>query len=183
MIGKLVVVLSITGLIITGCGQDQPAPPVQPKPQPAPAAEPATPAPPAAPAASAPTVPAAEPAKPAVSVAEAPKALAPVAPAAPAKPAAAATLAAPSAPSPPTAPEKPAVKEITVADTVILPASQGQVTLPHLVHAKLFPCATCHGDGTPGKIDLTKDTAHELCRDCHKAKGAGPTACGGCHKK
>jgi len=66
---------------------------------------------------------------------------------------------------------------------VILPASQGQVTLPHLVHAKLFPCATCHGDGTPGKIDLTKDTAHELCRDCHKAKGAGPTACGGCHKK
>jgi predicted CXXCH cytochrome family protein len=57
------------------------------------------------------------------------------------------------------------------------------VTLPHLTHAKLFPCATCHGDGTPGKIGLTKDTAHALCRDCHKAKGAGPTACGGCHKK
>ena len=189
MIGKLVVVLSITGLIIIGCSQEQPPTPVQPKPQPAPAAEPATPAPPAVPAAPAPSAPAAEPAKPAVSVAEAPKTPAPVAPAAPAapvapaKPAAAAAPAAPAAPSPPPAPEKPAAKEIDVVATVILPASQGQVTLPHLVHAKMFPCATCHGDGTPGKIGLTKDTAHALCRDCHKAKGAGPTACGGCHKK
>jgi predicted CXXCH cytochrome family protein len=66
---------------------------------------------------------------------------------------------------------------------ITLEASQGAVTLPHLAHAKEFPCATCHGDGTPGKFDLTKDSAHALCRDCHKAKGAGPTACGGCHKK
>ncbi|MCM2263955.1 MAG: cytochrome c family protein [Desulfuromonadales bacterium] len=68
-------------------------------------------------------------------------------------------------------------------DNLILPASQGQVSFPHLAHAKSFPCATCHGNGTPGKIDLTKDTAHALCRDCHKAKSKGPTACGDCHKK
>jgi predicted CXXCH cytochrome family protein len=70
-----------------------------------------------------------------------------------------------------------------VADTLILEASQGNVTLHHLAHAQKFPCATCHGEAAPGKIDLTKETAHTLCRDCHKAKGAGPTACGGCHKK
>jgi predicted CXXCH cytochrome family protein len=44
-------------------------------------------------------------------------------------------------------------------------------------------CKTCHGEGTPAKIELEKDAAHALCKDCHKTKGAGPTKCGDCHKK
>jgi hypothetical protein len=109
-------------------------------------------------------------------------ALEPVAPAIPAAP------LAPAPPVPPAEPAKPAAptaaaKPPQVADTLVLEASQGKVTLPHLMHAKQFPCATCHGEATPGKITLDKDTAHALCRECHQAKGMGPTACGGCHKK
>lgn len=166
MIRMLVVALAATGLLITGCSQEQPA---QPKPSAKPAVEPATPVVPATPA---PPVVAPEPAKPAVPPAATPKVAEPVP--APVKPA---------EPTAPATPVKPAVKIPTVPDTLTLAASQGKVTLSHLVHAKLFPCATCHGDGTPGKINLDKEAAHALCRDCHKAKGTGPTACGECHKK
>jgi hypothetical protein len=41
----------------------------------------------------------------------------------------------------------------------------------------------CHGEGTPAKIELDKDKAHALCKECHTTKGAGPTKCGDCHKK
>ena len=176
--------LLVAAMVITGCGsQEQPpakpaapvaATPAQPAaPPPAPVPQPAV-IPPAAPT---PAVPVATeaPKPPAAPVAAKPA----PAPAEP-KPAAAAPAAAPSA-----APAKPAAaaKPPTVADTLVLEASQGKVTLPHLAHAKMFPCATCHGEAAPGKIGLTKETAHALCRDCHKAKGAGPTACPGCHKK
>jgi hypothetical protein len=80
------------------------------------------------------------------------------------------------------APQQPVVATTEIPETIILDASQGQVTLSHLAHAKAYPCATCHLDGPPGKISLTKDAAHDLCRDCHTAKGAGPTTCTGCHK-
>ena len=109
-------------------------------------------------------------------------------PAAATKPAAAIPPATPApapapAPAAPAATAKPDLKKLVVRDTITLPASQGPVTLSHLAHAREFPCATCHGDGTPGKFTLTKDTAHALCRDCHQTRGAGPTGCSGCHKQ
>ena len=172
------IMLLVAAMSVTGCGsQEQPAKPAAPV-----ATTPAQPAaPPPAPVPHPAVIPPAAP-TPAVPVAtEAPKP--PAAPVA-AKPAAPAE-AKPAATVPAAAPAKPAAaaKPPTVADTLVLEASQGKVTLPHLAHAKMFPCATCHGEATPGKIGLTKDTAHALCRDCHKAKGAGPTACGDCHKK
>ncbi|ALC17811.1 putative periplasmic triheme cytochrome c [Desulfuromonas soudanensis] len=69
------------------------------------------------------------------------------------------------------------------ADTVVLKAKNGDVTFNHKVHSESMECKTCHGEGTPGKIELDKDSAHALCKDCHKTKGAGPTKCGDCHKK
>lgn len=176
MMRMLFIALTLTGLVLVGCGQNQPSPPAQPKPEAKPPAEasapqPTAPVPTASPAVQPTPAPQPPPAPPETTK-----------PVEAAKPAAA-PIAAPAVPAAPPAPAKPAVKIPNVPDTLILPASQGQITLPHLAHAKLFPCATCHGDGTPGKIGLTKDTAHALCRDCHKAKGAGPTACGACHKK
>jgi predicted CXXCH cytochrome family protein len=152
------------------------------------------PAKPAAPAVTTPAQPAAPPTPPpAVAPPEAPKPAAsavstatkPEAPPVAAKPAPAPAAPKPAAVTPPAAPVKPAAtaKLPAVADTLVLPASQGNVTMPHLAHAKMFPCATCHGEAAPGELGLPKETAHALCRDCHKAKGAGPTACGDCHKK
>jgi type 1 fimbria pilin len=69
------------------------------------------------------------------------------------------------------------------ADTVVLTAKNGDVTFNHKVHSESMDCKVCHGDGKPGKVDLTKDTAHALCKDCHVKKAAGPTKCGECHKK
>jgi hypothetical protein len=92
----------------------------------------------------------------------------------------------PAAATPPpaqTAPDKPAAKSSTVPDVIVLDASPGQVTLPHLAHAKELHCATCHSEIEPGKIAWDKNTAHAYCRGCHIAKGAGPTTCVVCHKK
>ena len=170
-------ILAAAVLVVSACGS-----PEQPPAKSAPSAV-TTPAP----APTAPPVPAAPPAtvaEPPPAPHPAPAPAPPPPPAAPVKPAAALaeTPKAP-APAPAPAPAQPAAPTAKIPDSITLAASQGQVTLPHLAHAKSFPCATCHGDGTPGKISLTKDTAHELCRDCHKAKGAGPTTCAGCHKK
>lgn len=68
-------------------------------------------------------------------------------------------------------------------DSVVLPAKNGDVTFNHKAHSEMMECKVCHGEGTPAKIDLNKDSAHALCKDCHKTKGAGPTKCGDCHKK
>lgn len=73
--------------------------------------------------------------------------------------------------------------EATAQETVVLEASYGDVTFPHAMHADTYDCATCHGEGTPGALDLDKDKAHALCRDCHKGEEAGPTGCRDCHKK
>lgn len=70
------------------------------------------------------------------------------------------------------------------ADTVTLKAKMGDVTFNHKVHGEKTDCKTCHGAGTPGKLNLGgKEPAHKLCMDCHKEKKAGPTKCNECHKK
>jgi len=68
-------------------------------------------------------------------------------------------------------------------DTVVLPAKNGDVTFNHKAHSETMACKTCHGEGTPAKIELDKNKAHDLCKGCHKDKGAGPTKCGDCHKR
>jgi predicted CXXCH cytochrome family protein len=70
-------------------------------------------------------------------------------------------------------------------DTVVLKAKDGNVTLDHKAHSKQG-CKNCHPGGKPGKVELTKDTAHKLCLDCHKEKAKGPVdekKCDACHKK
>ena len=70
-------------------------------------------------------------------------------------------------------------------DSVVLKAKDGNVTLDHKAHTKQG-CKNCHPGGKPGKIELTKDSAHKLCIDCHKEKAKGPAdekKCDACHKK
>jgi hypothetical protein len=76
-----------------------------------------------------------------------------------------------------------AAKQAVSPETLVLEASYGNVTFPHTMHSEEYECSTCHGDETPGLFGLDKATAHELCKNCHKQKGAGPTDCKGCHKK
>lgn len=64
-------------------------------------------------------------------------------------------------------------------------AKNGAVTFDHKKHIEYEggSCTACHGEGEPGKIEITKDSAHGAsCKDCHTAKG-GPTKCGDCHKR
>jgi predicted CXXCH cytochrome family protein len=70
------------------------------------------------------------------------------------------------------------------ADTITLPAKNGNVTLDHKKHQTLVnECEKCHAKG-PGKIEgLNKEMAHNICKGCHEEKKAGPTKCGECHKK
>lgn len=72
----------------------------------------------------------------------------------------------------------PAGKEV-----VVLENKNGNVTFPHKDHGLMLGCPTCHGEDPPQKIVLDRDSAHKLCRDCHKEKGEGPTGCADCHKK
>ncbi len=69
------------------------------------------------------------------------------------------------------------------ADTIVLKAKNGDVTLNHAKHQALG-CTKCHASEKGGKIaDLGKDWAHKTCKGCHAEKGQGPTKCGECHKK
>ena len=68
-------------------------------------------------------------------------------------------------------------------DSVAMKAKNGNVTFDHKKHSAAGDCKVCHGEGTPAKLTLDKAAAHKLCIDCHKAKAAGPTKCGECHKK
>lgn len=73
----------------------------------------------------------------------------------------------------------------TVASTdnledVVFKGTFGTVTMSHQIHAA-FDCAQCHGEGTPGTLDLGREAAHDLCIGCHKEQNAGPTACAACH--
>ena len=70
------------------------------------------------------------------------------------------------------------------ADTITLPAKNGNITFEHKKHQEaLKDCKICHEKG-PGKIEgFGKDFAHKTCKGCHEEKKAGPTKCGECHKK
>lgn len=74
-------------------------------------------------------------------------------------------------------------QEATAQDEIVLEASYGNVTLPHAMHAEAYDCSTCHGESTPTAFELDKETAHKVCKGCHKDEGAGPTGCKGCHVK
>jgi cytochrome c553 len=70
------------------------------------------------------------------------------------------------------------------ADTITIPAKNGDITFSHKKHQELLKdCKLCHEKG-PGKIEgLGKDWAHKTCKGCHEEKKAGPTKCAECHKK
>ena len=70
------------------------------------------------------------------------------------------------------------------ADTITLPAKNGNITFPHKMHQELLKdCKKCHEKG-PGKIEgFGKDFAHKTCKGCHEEMKKGPTKCGECHKK
>ncbi|WP_305046908.1 cytochrome c3 family protein [Geoalkalibacter sp.] len=65
---------------------------------------------------------------------------------------------------------------------VVYEARNGKVTFDHAVHAKAADCAACHAVMPPAKIELDKDSAHQLCTGCHKEMGV-PSSCTDCHKK
>jgi cytochrome c553 len=71
------------------------------------------------------------------------------------------------------------------ADTVTLPAKNGDVIFPHAKHKEIKKdCTPCHESGAGGKIaGLGKDWAHKTCKGCHEQMGKGPTKCADCHKK
>lgn len=70
------------------------------------------------------------------------------------------------------------------ADVIKFEAKNGTVTFEHKAHQERVQgdCTKCH-QGAPGKMNLGKDKAHELCIGCHKAMAAGPSKCNECHKK
>jgi cytochrome c553 len=70
------------------------------------------------------------------------------------------------------------------ADTITLPAKNGNVTFAHKKHQEtLKDCKICHEKG-PGKIEgFGKEFAHKTCKGCHEERKAGPTKCGECHIK
>lgn len=72
------------------------------------------------------------------------------------------------------------------ADTIVLPAKNGNVTFPHKKHQEIKEkgCTSCHESDKGGKIvGLGKDWAHKTCKGCHEEMKKGPTKCGECHKK
>lgn len=66
-------------------------------------------------------------------------------------------------------------------ESVTLEAKNGNITFNHQAHSQLTDCQTCHGEGTPGAIELGRDRGHELCMGCHKEMGGGPVKCAECH--
>ena len=78
---------------------------------------------------------------------------------------------------------KPAVTPASAPPMVTYKATNGNVSFNHQQHAANHPCSSCHPAGTPAKVVLGKDKAHQLCKECHQQQGAGPTQCTGCHKK
>ncbi|MCL2761234.1 MAG: cytochrome c family protein [Desulfuromonadales bacterium] len=67
---------------------------------------------------------------------------------------------------------------------IVFTARNGNVAFPHEKHKQMIgDCKKCH-TGAPGKIEgFNMQMAHQLCKGCHVERKAGPTQCGGCHKK
>ena len=73
---------------------------------------------------------------------------------------------------------------ISAPAQITFPARNGFVRMNHNLHQeKLKKCTQCHTNNDGGKIILGKDLAHQMCKGCHRELKAGPTNCGGCHKK
>ena len=73
--------------------------------------------------------------------------------------------------------------EATSIERIALSNAFGIVRFDHLQHASMMGCATCHGEGAPGKIEKSKKEYHALCRTCHVRVEAGPTKCRACHER
>jgi predicted CXXCH cytochrome family protein len=71
------------------------------------------------------------------------------------------------------------------ADTIKLPAKNGDVPFPHGKHKEIKKdCTPCHDSVKGGKIaGLGKDWAHKTCKGCHEQMKKGPVKCNDCHKK
>jgi hypothetical protein len=74
------------------------------------------------------------------------------------------------------------VPEVAVSTIIVISNNKANVTLTHAVHGEKYGCPSCHGDATPGPLDLGKSKAHTMCKGCHKIQN-GPTKCSGCHVK
>lgn len=72
---------------------------------------------------------------------------------------------------------------LKVPETITLENKKGKITVSHKKHSTTFACKQCHGDATPGPMELGQEKGHSLCKGCHQEKGAGPTDCNGCHEK
>lgn len=72
---------------------------------------------------------------------------------------------------------------LKVPETITLENKKGKINMPHKKHSTSFACKQCHGDATPGPMELGQEKGHALCKGCHQKKGAGPTDCNGCHEK
>jgi hypothetical protein len=59
-------------------------------------------------------------------------------------------------------------------------AADHAVPFPHKPHADLIACSLCHQGA--GKPVMDRTMGHQLCRDCHRKKGAGPVTCADCHQ-
>ncbi|MBE0502105.1 MAG: cytochrome c3 family protein, partial [Desulfuromonadales bacterium] len=73
--------------------------------------------------------------------------------------------------------------DATGPDLVNYDASQGMVIFNHTEHSSRLACSDCHTTDPPQKIVINKETAHDLCRGCHKGVSNAPKSCSGCHIK
>lgn len=73
--------------------------------------------------------------------------------------------------------------EMKGPDLVSYDASKGKVTFNHTDHSTRLACSECHTTDPPQKIVINMQTAHVLCKGCHKGVNNAPTACTGCHQK
>lgn len=79
-----------------------------------------------------------------------------------------------------------AAAPVLAADTVVLKAKMGDITLNHKAHGEKQGCKSCHKTEPPAKFAIGgKDAGHKLCGGCHAEKKAGPqpAKCMECHKK
>ncbi len=73
--------------------------------------------------------------------------------------------------------------EMKGPDLVSYDASKGKVIFNHTDHSSRLGCSECHTTDPPKKIVINMQTAHELCKGCHKGVSNAPTSCTGCHQK
>ncbi len=95
-----------------------------------------------------------------------------------------------------------AVAYAAAPDSIVLKASNGDVTFNHKKHSTIpnvacknchhtmtgatvdKKCSECHKAAAEGKTPSMKDASHKTCKDCHKKMGKGPAVkCTDCHVK